>query len=382
MARAGSGTLGIDTDWRLYADPSVVDTWSASEVGAVLVHLLSHVLREHAARAETAGITPDDADAWLLAADAEVNDDLHAAGYLSEAAPDLPSDFNGSDGQLAEQYLRLARQHTRRAIVDCGSGADGREREGEQGSAGGIDADGAREGSGSAEAAGLTPYEQQMARRNVAQEIHQAEGVEPGSVPSGWSRWADRVLSPQVDWRRELSSRLRKALAVTTGAVDYSYKRPARRAPRGSRVLFPSLQRPLPEVAVVVDTSGSMNDSMLGRAIAEIEGLLAAVGARGMLRVIAVDAAVHSVQRVTSTRSVNLLGGGGTDLAVGLDAAVALRPRPSVVVVLTDGYTHWPAAPPKGVRVVIGLFEQGGRRAGWDPPAWARPVWIPERPGR
>ena len=50
----------------------------------------------------------------------------------------------------------------------------------------------------------------------------------------------------------------------------------------------------------------------------------------------------------------------------------ALRPRPAVTVVLTDGYTPWPAAPPKGMRVVVGLL---GLRAP-DAPLWARAVRV------
>jgi predicted metal-dependent peptidase len=200
-------------------------------------------------------------------------------------------------------------------------------------------------------------------------------------VPGGWARWADRVLRPQVDWRRELASRLRKAIAITIGAVDYTYRKPSRRAPRGTRVIFPSLHRPVPELAVICDTSGSMNDTLLARALAEIDGLLAATGTRGNMRVIACDAAVQSVQRVTNTRNMSLAGGGGTDLATGLEAAVKLRPRPSVIVVLTDGYTRWPERAPKAAHVVIGLFERGGRRPGWDPPDWARPVWIGDPAG-
>ena len=43
----------------------------------------------------------------------------------------------------------------------------------------------------------------------------------------------------------------------------------------------------------------------------------------------------------------------------GIAAALALRPRPSVVVVLTDGYTPWPDREPRGARVVIGMVGPG-----------------------
>ena len=65
-------------------------------------------------------------------------------------------------------------------------------------------------------------------------------------------------------------------------------------------------------------------------------------------------------------------------MGVGIAAAARLRPRPSVMVVLTDGLSPWPAEPPRGVEVVVGLIKAavpaGG--PGWDPPAWARVVDI------
>jgi predicted metal-dependent peptidase len=91
----------------------------------------------------------------------------------------------------------------------------------------------------------------------------------------------------------------------------------------------------------------------------------------------AVDAAVQTVQQVTSARQINLVGGGGTDMGAGLAAAARLRPRPSVIVVLTDGMTPWPLEAPKGTQVVVGLIgnrNQGGRV--WAAPHWARVVPI------
>jgi hypothetical protein len=64
-------------------------------------------------------------------------------------------------------------------------------------------------------------------------------------------------------------------------------------------------------------------------------------------------------------------------MGAGLAAAARLRPRPSVAVVLTDGMTPWPAEPPKGLQVVVGIVgtpAQGGRP--WAAPGWARVVHI------
>lgn len=53
-------------------------------------------------------------------------------------------------------------------------------------------------------------------------------------------------------------------------------------------------------------------------------------------------------------------------------------PRPSVVVVLTDGYTPWPERPPRGLRLVVGLLREGPAAPEWAPPGWARVVEIDE----
>src|SRR6202035_2838987 len=100
-------------------------------------------------------------------------------------------------------------------------------------------------------------------------------------------------------------------------------------------------------------TSGSMTADLLAAALAEVEGLLRAVGLARQVRVIACDAAAGPARRVSSARQVELVGGGGTDMGAGIEAAELLRPRPAITVVLTDGYTPWPAQPPQGTRVLI-----------------------------
>ena len=145
-----------------------------------------------------------------------------------------------------------------------------------------------------------------------------------------------------------LAAELRRAVAEVCGAVDYSYRRPSRRSAVAGPVVLPALRRPVPEVAVVCDTSGSMTEDLLAMVLAEVEGLLRALGLARQVRVLACDTAVAPGQRVSSARQVQLIGGGGTDMGAGIAAAAALRPRPAVTVVLTDGYTPWPAPPAEG----------------------------------
>ena len=57
------------------------------------------------------------------------------------------------------------------------------------------------------------------------------------------------------------------------------------------------------------------------------------------MTVLSCDTAIRSSQEVFAVEQVRLHGGGGTNMGVGLRAAVALRPRPEVIVVLTDGQT-------------------------------------------
>jgi predicted metal-dependent peptidase len=352
-----SGTIAIDRSWQIHADPEIVHDMTVEQLGRLLVHLSGHAIRDHASRARQLGVAEDNQRArWNRCADAEINDDLLVDDLVPEAAPDLPGNLRCAAGHLAEAYYGAARDGRRR--WDCGSGADGCDRPGD--------------GTGK-----IDPQQAQLLRLGVAAEIRREHGRAPGTVPGGWLRWADSVLPSRTDWRRVLAAEVRSAVAAVAGKVDYSYRRPSRRAHLNRKVVLPTLRRPIPDVAIVCDTSGSMHDRLLARALTEIEAVLTKAGLRqAQVRVLAVDADVHVVRRVSRAAQVQLAGGGGTDMGAGIASAAELRPRPSVVIVLTDGYTPWPDRPPPGIRVVVGLLTEGMRPAGWAPPEWARTVVI------
>ena len=378
ISEPGSGTVSVDQNWRLRADPELTAGWRPAQLGGVLIHHVCHLLRTHGERAQAAGVGDHEAATWVRAADAEINDDLVPAGLDLPGRPVLPGDLGADDGLLAEQYFDGIRGgprppgdagggrrgdggvrsgqsesgETAGPWLDCGSGADGMPRPGE--------------GPG-----GLPGWQADLLRRQVAQDVI-AHAKQAGTVPAGLLRWAEEILHPKVDWRRLLAAELRRAVAQVAGAVDYSYRRPSQRSAVAGDVVLPALRRPVPEIAVVCDTSGSMSEDLLAMVLAEVEGLLRALGLARQVRVLACDTAVAPAQRVTSARQVQLIGGGGTNMGAGIAAAVALRPRPAVTVVLTDGYTPWPSQAPKGTRVVVGLLGAGAP----DAPPWARAVRV------
>lgn len=138
---------------------------------------------------------------------------------------------------------------------------------------------------------------------------------------------------------------MRRAVAWHAGASDYTYTRPARRQLPG--VVSPALRAPRVTGAVALDTSANIGEASLSAALSEVGGVVRAAGIdAGGLPVPSVDSRVATTSRVRRGSDVPVTGGGGTDMRVGITAVLALRPRPDVVVVLTDRWTPWPDRAP------------------------------------
>ncbi|MET7334871.1 VWA-like domain-containing protein [Nonomuraea sp. NPDC005650] len=350
-------TMAVDRHWRCYVSPAFVAATSVPELAGVWIHELAHVLRDHHGRADRLPAT-DQRDRLRVnvAQDCEINDDLLADGLALPEGRMEPAAFGLATGRLFEEYLPQLPPSV--GCSDCGSGAHGSPGDWE------ITGDG---GPG-----GVSTVEAEALRRHTA-EAMRAHRRNRGSLPAGWQRWADQILEPTVDWRRVLAGAVREAVAWATGAVDYTYHRPSRRTAALRGVVLPSLRRPLPVVAIVIDTSGSMGEDDLAAALAEVTGVLREVGVGGnRVTVLACDADVQTAARVTSAQQVNLAGGGGTDMRVGITAALALPERPGVVIVLTDGFTPWPEAPSSS-RLIAALIGADPP----PPPAWVEAIRIP-----
>ena len=216
-------------------------------------------------------------------------------------------------------------------------------------------------------------------REQAAREIR--EHVKSrGTVPGSWARWADDIISPRIPWDRQLNAICTRTRGYVAGKKDYTYKRMSRRQGLVGAARLPGLIAPKPPIAAaVVDTSGSVSDAQLARGLSEMQGMMDATqrgGNHEPLSVFCCDAHVAERQSVRTYKRINLSGGGGTDMRVGMKAAAAMRPKADLVVVFTDGFTPWPQTPPAenptAVYVAVVWDEQGMTGV----PAWMHSILV------
>lgn len=415
--RPGIATAGVSGDGRLYVDPQLAEEWEPGALAALLEHEVWHPVLQHAPRARVQGVEAREQRRANVAADCEIHSGhLRAAALaaLDEAAGRdggrscTPERFGLPPGRSFEEYLQALREKGAEPEAgdepegaggggSAGAGASGGGGESDSQSPSGqsasdpggdaADGSGSSPASGSAadgirrsweepmegdpEASGWSPAEKAAIQRGVAEGVQAASAAGRSDLPAGLERWAaDQLRPPRVDWRARLR-RLAQAAVSRAGAADYTYSRPSRRDAGASRgYVSPGLHAPQVEVAVVVDTSGSMTEDDLRDALSEVVGVVQAVGAR--VQVAACDAQATRFRPVRRVEDVRLIGGGGTDMRVGITAAARLRPRPAACIVLTDGDTPWPESRPRGLRVIATIV--GGR--GTEAPDWIDVVEV------
>lgn len=404
IAKPGMGTMAVSDKWQLFYDPAALERWGLEASAAVVAHEVWHLVRRHHLRRGDR-----DPAMWNVACDIAINDDrelvrllptdgvrwsqysgltsnmleedIYDVVHKAQPTPPTPppdagtkgqggdgddGDDDGDDGGKAPSAPSpsapspvaddLGGKHGK-SVGDgaCGSGAGGLPGPWED------DPDDPIGGGGEA----TSETEAMLIERGVAEAVASC-----GDASGGARRWAGALLAPPVvPWQRVLKTALTNAVRMVPGATDYSYSRARMRG----GVLTPRLRRPSCPVAIVLDTSGSVSGPLLDAALAEVDGILKA--SRVPCTVLACDAQVHGgAQKVTSASMVKPLGGGGTDMGVGIKAADELTPRHGAIVVLTDGYTPWPTTPPRGPCIVV-LIGSGGDVASRIP-AWATVVHV------
>lgn len=410
VPRPGIGTVATDPYFRVYFDQAALDRWSLDHGAGVLVHELCHNLLKHFDRCAAIDADPI---AWNVCADAEINQ-----GDLERHLP--PDVIRAQElgwplNEIAEQYYELRTKQAREAPQRAAgfnpagqpaqSGQSGHQSSSDQSgqtpSSNSTEKSGADAadpllpvapaagGCGSSctgrprpweelppsgkpgEIPGILPHEADLLRRQTALDIREHFAKSRGTMPGGWKRWCSDLLDSVVNWRQELRSALKYALRRARGLGDYTYSKRNRRQLPDADYLLPAPYSPTPNVMIVIDTSGSMSEQDLAEAVSEVSGVLRALPRSESVRVLAADTQIHAVRRVFRSDQIELLGNGGTDMGSVLCDAATMRPRPDLIVCLTDGETPWPSEPlPMPLLAVI--TSRGKESA----PDWARSIKI------
>ncbi|NJC28300.1 vWA domain-containing protein [Neolewinella antarctica] len=342
----------IDLSYNVYWNPAAVaEIWASNpeeidalkEIGFLWIHEISHRLRQHAERRESLLTKrPVDPRTWNIAADFEINDNPWPGLTMPAVYPGmLPGKFGFANGRLAEEYLTMVEgaEHDFALLPDEGSGVHGEAREWETG-----------------DVQDISDLDTELIRRKVADEMKKAG---PSAIPASWRSWSESVLTSKTNWRRSLSHRMSVAIHQGIGSrIDYSFARPSRRQAVYHPILAPSLRGDrTARIAIVVDTSGSIGSASLKRSLAEVAGVVRTF--RYPVTIIPCDNRTFEPVRVVAAeeayRIQSLPGGGLTDMRAGIAEAQKLRPKPDVILVLTDGFTPYPKER-LAVPVVFGIL--------------------------
>jgi predicted metal-dependent peptidase len=261
---------------------------------------------------------------------------------------------------------------------NCGSCATGEDGEGE-------DPFGGKDDSGNGNGNSTPGHTKQMVdlhRKAVAEAIVAEASKSRGTMPGYLERWAKEHLRHKVDWKKELRAAVKASINDTiAGMVDYTYRKPNRRQMEGSKFVLPGFIQPIPKIAEITDTSGSMSEKYISQAHAETMAILK--NTKAEILFVDVDAEVHFIGAIRDPKQIKYSGGGGTDMRVAYTALSEYKVKPNLVICITDGFTPWPEKEiPHTKNIVVLLHDPNTKPedAMRNAPSWAKviPVRVEE----
>ena len=355
------------TDGRSFYYNSVfINTLKLQEVAFLFGHEVLHCVYDHMARRGSRH-----PKIFNYANDYCVNADLvtHKIGELITTVPVLYD--RKYDGMASEEIYDLLLQEAKKRASSSGSkgkkGAGGGSGKGKgepddgEGEGGGslddmlddlldkmldehIDGDSGKNGKDSKDGKGgagpdkLTDAERQQIKDEFKEAIiNAAASSGAGNLPGGVQRLLKELTESKMDWRDLLRMQLESTIKS-----DFSWMRNSRRSWHMDAVMPGMLNDEMIDIAVAIDTSGSIPDSMLRDFLSEIKGIMETFPAY-KLHVFAFDTAVHNPKQydsdnLESIEDYQIGGRGGTMFECMFDYMKDADIAPKRLVVFTDGY--------------------------------------------
>ena len=167
--------------------------------------------------------------------------------------------------------------------------------------------------------------------------IQSAKAAGAGNLPGGVKRLVDKLLNPQLSWRELLPMQIQSVIKS-----DYTYMRPSRKG-LDAGFYMPGMDREQTiDVAIAIDTSGSISNDMLVDFLSEVHGIMSQYN-DFKIHIWCFDTAIHNPVLITADTANDLLtyeigGGGGTDFDVNFEYMKEQGIVPKKFIMFTDGY--------------------------------------------
>ena len=210
-----------------------------------------------------------------------------------------------------------------------------------------LDGEGDGEGSGDDEKQGqgrpkLSAEERQQIKDEIKEAMISAAAADAdgaGKLPAGVRRILQELTEPKMDWRQLLRMQLESTIKS-----DYTWMRTSRKGWDMDAVMPGMKLDPMIDIALFIDTSGSMQDSMLKDILSETAGIMESFPAY-RIHVAAFDTQVHNPVQYDSENLEDITeyridGGGGTDFTCVFDYLKREEIEPKRLIVFTDGYPY------------------------------------------
>ena len=191
------------------------------------------------------------------------------------------------------------------------------------------------DGEGEGQNVEMSEEEKKMLADEIKQATIQAAQAAGEGVPDSIKRLISELVAPKMDWREILRTQLESSIRS-----DFTFMRPSKRS---GEVIFPGMNKDEQlDIAVALDTSGSISPVMLRDFLSEVQGIMDQYQSY-KVHVFQFDTGVYGADTFTSDdgRSMNeyeLKGGGGTDFDVVFNYMEEYSIEPDQLVMFTDGY--------------------------------------------
>jgi predicted metal-dependent peptidase len=158
-----------------------------------------------------------------------------------------------------------------------------------------------------------------------------------GNLPAGVKRLIQELTEPQMNWRELLRMQLESTIKS-----DYTWMRASRKGWHMDAVMPGMKVDPMIDIAVALDASGSISETMLKDFLGEIQGIMDSFPAY-KIHVFTFDTEAYNPAQYDSDNlddicDYEVKGGGGTDFDAIYNYLKAEEIEPKRLVVFTDGY--------------------------------------------